>query len=341
MKKHNYAIDLFRFLAALMVVLFHLNQAIEPANNWYRNTVKYGWLGVPVFFVISGYCIMLSAFQAANSMDFLSRRFFRIYPPYWASLLVVLLAACVQKLYLGANAVHNLPRNAAAILANMTLATAPLTAVETSNWVYWSLTCELLFYVTVALALLAGKDKVIYSLTGTSLLAAFLPVQHEGLLFFLDQWPALGLGLSVFYFFRITDRISGFGFASLLLINLYGLLNSSVYQNDYKLVTIAATGLVLGSNYIKIPRNICSALGLYSYSVYLIHVPIGVFVLGLTESEAVKRQPVWNLIYDLSVYLVVSIIARQMYRRIEQPAIHYGRKFSQQYFRGHKGKTAI
>lgn len=340
MKNHNFAIDALRFLAAVMVVLFHQNQANEPLDNWYRNIVKYGWLGVPVFFVISGYCIMLSAFHSANSADFLSRRFFRIYPPYWLSLLVVLLAACIQKLYLGSNAVHNMPRDTGALLANITLTTAPLTHIDTSNWVYWSLTCELLFYIIVALGLLAGKNHIGYLLAAVSLLPSLLPVQHYGLLCFVDQWPAFGMGLSVFYFFRTADRWSWIGFAFLFAVNLYGLLGSQAYPLYYKAFTIGATALITITHYIKVPRNILSTVGLYSYSVYLIHVPVGVFILGLVESNFIKQHPIFNFLYDLVVCLLVSVIAWQMHKFVEQPAINYGRRFSQRYFRASSKTTA-
>jgi len=50
----------------------------------------FGWLGVAVFFVVSGFCIHLSH-QRAKDEDlraFFIRRFFRIYPPYLAALLI-------------------------------------------------------------------------------------------------------------------------------------------------------------------------------------------------------------------------------------------------------------
>ena len=53
-------------------------------------TLRMMYLGVPIFFVISGYCIAASADSSRRKGDspwtFLKRRFWRIYPPYWASL---------------------------------------------------------------------------------------------------------------------------------------------------------------------------------------------------------------------------------------------------------------
>ena len=124
-QKHNFTLDVLRFFAAFIVVIFHLNEAIPHVNNWYRNLIKYGWLGVPIFFVISGYFIIQSADYTKSIKDFLTRRFFRIFPGYWFSLLVVLLATEVQKIYLGDNGIPNVPKNALSVLATSTLTTLP------------------------------------------------------------------------------------------------------------------------------------------------------------------------------------------------------------------------
>lgn len=81
-KERNYTIDLLRFFAATMVVFFYFNETVPFIDNYYRTIVKFGWLGVPVFFVISGYCILLTANTSKNGFDFLIRRLFRIFPSY-------------------------------------------------------------------------------------------------------------------------------------------------------------------------------------------------------------------------------------------------------------------
>ncbi len=95
-------LDAWRGVACLMVVLHHAGFGLlwakdsDPsAGEWARRLVV--WfigqmdLGVPVFFVISGYCIAASMdghrLRGASSWEFLGRRVRRIYPPYWASLL--------------------------------------------------------------------------------------------------------------------------------------------------------------------------------------------------------------------------------------------------------------
>jgi peptidoglycan/LPS O-acetylase OafA/YrhL len=327
MQKHNYMIDMMRFFAALIVVLFHLNQAIPHVDNWYRNLVKYGWLGVPMFFVISGYCIVISAYNSTSVKDFLARRFFRIFPPYWLSIIIVLFAACFQKLYIGSNAVHYIPRNMTDILATITLTTTPLTNVHGMNWVYWTLTCELFFYLTICLVLLFNKKLIVYFLMAISLLAAILPLQNSGILFFIDQWPAFGLGFCIYYFFKASNALSWLCFGVLLLINLFALYAKSGLSSA-AIVTLTTFGLIFISHYVKSPANIFSKLGQHSYSVYLIHVPVGVYIIGLFESKYIQQNAFFNFIYDLTIYAFISIVAWLIYNHVEKPSIEYGRQFS-------------
>src|SRR5216683_2392133 len=85
-------LDHWRGLACVMIVLFHASiylVASETLQSRVANFVVWaihglGW-GVPIFFVISGYCIAAtvdSSRRKANPVrKFFVRRFRRIYPP--------------------------------------------------------------------------------------------------------------------------------------------------------------------------------------------------------------------------------------------------------------------
>ncbi len=99
-------LDAWRGVACLSVVVFHsaYGYAITPASKgdvltnggtlleWLATAVSYLWVGVPLFFVISGYCISASVDAARRKPRpvgrFFTRRFRRIYPPLWAFLAV-------------------------------------------------------------------------------------------------------------------------------------------------------------------------------------------------------------------------------------------------------------
>jgi peptidoglycan/LPS O-acetylase OafA/YrhL len=344
MKKHNYIIDMLRFFAAFIVVLFHLNLFVPYVDNWYRNLVKYGWLGVPVFFVISGYCIMLSASTSSGSLNFLTKRFFRIYPAYWLSLVIVLGAALFQKTYTGTNSVANIPVTVPHIIANITLFTWPVSNIKISNFVYWTLTCEVIFYLIIGITQLFKSTYLKQAfLVAISLISLLLPYQHEGYLFFFDEWPSFGLGISLYYLFYKKNNADWVCASLLLIINTYAMVNKNMalHQIEYIIVAAFTFLAIAGSHFIKSSKNIFSVLGEHSYAVYLIHVPIGFFVLGYLKTDYILRHPFITLFYDVVIYSIISIIAWQVFRFIEKPSMNFGKKLASKYFSNQlKTKTA-
>ena len=92
--KHIEALTSLRFFAALLVVLFHHGQAqFTLAPVWLQNVIKAGYIGVPFFFVLSGFILAYNyAPQVqAKTLDprrFWVARFARIYPVYAVSLII-------------------------------------------------------------------------------------------------------------------------------------------------------------------------------------------------------------------------------------------------------------
>jgi peptidoglycan/LPS O-acetylase OafA/YrhL len=94
-------VDGLRGIAALAVVLVHFREAVnETAGDWIwpvlEKLLSYGYLGVDVFFVISGFVISFSVRNAEHTPGFLFRfgvrRSIRLDPPYWLTIFLELLA---------------------------------------------------------------------------------------------------------------------------------------------------------------------------------------------------------------------------------------------------------
>ncbi|MDY7020398.1 MAG: acyltransferase family protein [Cyanobacteriota bacterium] len=81
-KNRNAWLDTLRGLSAIWVVLYHFNGRIPEQDNLYYQFTRLGYIGVPIFFIISGFCIQLAAKSSKSMSDFFWRRFSRIYPPY-------------------------------------------------------------------------------------------------------------------------------------------------------------------------------------------------------------------------------------------------------------------
>ncbi|SRR5579871_4521806 len=94
--KKLYGLDHLRALAITLVLLFHYQIFSHP--KWIEAAGKFGWTGVDLFFVLSGYLIASQLFFAiakGNQIsfpEFFLKRFFRIIPAY---IVVVIIYFCV------------------------------------------------------------------------------------------------------------------------------------------------------------------------------------------------------------------------------------------------------
>jgi peptidoglycan/LPS O-acetylase OafA/YrhL len=143
------ALDLIRFFAALSVVLYHYISLHAPnAYPLISEAAKYGYLGVPLFFIISGYVIALSA-NNRTALQFGISRFVRLYPALWAGVIftVLVLVVLTDKQY-----------SVQQVLANFTLLNDHFGFKDIDS-VYWTLKVELKFYAGVFLLLIFGVFK--------------------------------------------------------------------------------------------------------------------------------------------------------------------------------------
>jgi len=125
-----------RALAALVVFAYHLHPWSDVP--WLR-PLQYGYAGVTLFFVLSGFILTWTYDPGQTRTHFLIRRLARIYPTY----VVVLAAVVLWSLVSGKG------RDPFAVLTNITLIHAWFTdpAVYAGiNGVTWSLSCEIFFY---------------------------------------------------------------------------------------------------------------------------------------------------------------------------------------------------
>lgn len=127
-----YGIDLVRFACAVSVAAFHLTW-MTPGITWF---LPFGWVGVQVFFVISGLVIANSA-QGATPRQFMTGRFLRIYPTAWCA------AAVSYPLFLWAGYAKG-GFGFEPLYFSVILFPGPFLATA-----YWTLPIELAFYFVV------------------------------------------------------------------------------------------------------------------------------------------------------------------------------------------------
>jgi peptidoglycan/LPS O-acetylase OafA/YrhL len=325
MPKRNYTIDFLRFFASTIVVLFHLNESISFLDNPYRNVVKLGWLGVPIFFVVSGYCIALAANSSKSAIDFAVRRFFRIFPMYWLSLLIVIICVLYHIFFYEHYSLVQLPKSPRSVTATILLLTSPVTPVPTINWVYWSLTVEIFFYIIIGLSLIFRERYRNLFIISVSIISLSPQLAELPGLFFLQQWPSFGLGLALHIIHTNKQKLLP---VLILLINSANLLLFK-HPDHYPLVSFLAFIVIASSIYWKdLPQNYLSKLGDYSYAVYLLHVPLGIYLLGNLKISTIQENIYLNVVYDVAIVIIILATAAFAYKYLELPGIHFGKKIS-------------
>lgn len=141
-----YEIDLLRIFAACSVMLYHYlfstyANVLSPLGFAAPSLLaRYGYLGVDLFFMISGFVVMLTAWNR-TPVSFVISRVVRLYPAYWVA---VTLTAVVSVL-LGAG---RFPIGAIQYLANLTMLNS-LADLENIDVVYWTLWAEVRFYLII------------------------------------------------------------------------------------------------------------------------------------------------------------------------------------------------
>lgn len=210
----NVTLEISRGLAALWVFMFHIKSVIFKVSPLVGKFAKSGYLGVPLFFVISGYCLYASAsstmVKGHSSASFIKRRLLRIYPPFWASIIVVIIFPFIIQLISSLKSGIYVAPSLSYVNYSLRdwLELISLTKIFSNtngdfigafsqvNGVYWSLAIEVQFYVIIYVSMFFETKwtKVLSLVLVLSLLSlSSEAIRNSGL--FMVYWPAFSCGL--------------------------------------------------------------------------------------------------------------------------------------------------
>ncbi len=226
-------LDVFRGLAALWVVMDHSSDRwLSPDHLAYLHQPlywisSYGRLGVTIFFVISGYCITAAAWRSLvlnrSVAGYAKDRVRRIYPPYFASLVLMVLSIqwlAVASAHHWIPAIHHplhLGTGVSYWMGNLFLLQSEF-QVTSINVVYWSLCYEIAFYAVIGVFL--GVSKLIQRkhgphvatvafvalLTGCTVCTLAFEIRTGDPVFPIDLWHLFALGGLLFCGIEINGR---------------------------------------------------------------------------------------------------------------------------------------
>lgn len=146
--QHLRSLTGLRFFAAAAVVLYHAGIQSAPGYDQPYALLRFAYLGVTFFFVLSGFVLVWSARDSDTASGFYRRRFARVWPVHALTF--------VAAIALAAAALIDQRGPARSSLLNVTLLQAWSNDGEVVygfNGVSWSLSCELFFYALFPLML--------------------------------------------------------------------------------------------------------------------------------------------------------------------------------------------
>ena len=354
-----------RGIAATAVFMFHWYQFFPSAAEVARPAILagtlldpavylgFGWMGVPLFFVLSGYLLGGQVVHADLDTTFLRRfwlrRFLRIYPAVWAELAILLMLGTVIAGLISKHGMATLP------LQFLLWINLPPFMAQPINGVWWTLPVELGFYL-----LLPFVGLLVRYVTWTTVLAgaALITVGWRAGWFFaantdnyvtilpiLDSLPGVLLtfilGFSLNFLpgrLSIAQRRRGVAISLIALLALmqWQLTLDNVYWTGHwilvlwpPLTAIPIAGLVYflrdpSAEWQWLGQRWLIWLGHISFGIYLWHFQVmRVLVLLYPDLWGTPSTSMLALIISLPTTLV---LAASSYYLIEKPLMGWGKK---------------
>lgn len=334
---HLGMLDAMRFIAALAVVAFHYTARQSPGWNGFPpeelagvgQWAAYGRMGVPLFFVISGFVLMMSSW-GKDVQSFIASRIGRLFPAFWVavafSVVLVVVLWPENPAYLG----HQVTTSGA--LLNFTMVNSAF-SVPDIDGPYWTLWYEARFYALIAVLILVGitRNRVLAFCALWPIVGAMAGSTNSEMLIALlmpDYAPFFAGGMLLYVIYR-----DGHDLGVWLLIGMQGAfaLNFSINTYSYALpletlwvpskaviaiFTAACFGLVALVTLTPVARwnmKWMAFAGALTYPVYLLHENLGWYVIHLVRDRV---SPWTAVLAAAAVTLVAAVLLHQL---VEKP----------------------
>lgn len=322
-QEYFHSVVSLRGIACLLVCFYHFcwGAAHHPHEGITRFIGQKGWIGVQIFFVISGfvipYTLHVHKYRLRNLPRFFAKRAIRLEPSYLVALFIFILVGFM----LQSSETANL--SISSIFMNM-FYLVPFD--KESSWVIsiaWTLFVELQYYLLIALTFvgLNSNNRL------TRNIFFMLILLSSGLWYLIPEtslfrqtiicrWIPLFMLGNLAYYYK-TGKVSQKEFWILLAVTTIG-----TYFHLTKLITVtglATVGVLLLFNK-KI--RILGFLGGISYSIYLMHPMAIMLSTALWENSDFPNDDVFVLVM-LALTILISL---GLYYLVEKPTHALSRK---------------
>lgn len=297
----------------------------------------YGAFGVAVFFLISGFVIPISL-RNISTGQFLTRRFFRIYPVYWFCLLISIAMYVICSWYWSTPLSDRISMTF--LVKNIPLVHSAA-GLPSLDFVSWSLAVEIKFYVLFALVSWIGKSahqvlQLFISFMALCCVAAFFSthgLNSPSLISYavsdMKFIAFMFLGCLFYYvlYRELSTRVAlGYAvviYALFVTINSFyepGLFGALTKNYTYALVLFSLCYL-LRARFKK--NRILDFLADISFPLYLVHSMIGYVSMPILISKGMSFTFAWMI--SLGVTVIVAFL---VHRYVEIPVNDFGKRLS-------------
>lgn len=324
---YRFDIQVMRGIAISLVIAYHIG--LSPFKN--------GFLGVDIFFVISGF-LMANIYQSAGLNQFYFRRITRLIPAYLLSIFITLLVA-IWILSPSDYAQTSLQAITAVLLIPNFYFWSRNSYFQLSDFNpllhFWSLGVEIQFYFIVPIiAFLSRKyrNAILYLILLSFLACIWLISISPKTSFYLPPlrlWEFLiGYQISNYAkhsiiekFKKVNSKIILFFAALMLIFALTWPING--FSNSYLLghpglgafVVVVVTAIIILCN-LKAPQNFVfkffALIGDYSYILYLTHFPVLIFLnYKFFQGTSTRINSASDFILFLLICVSISVLIRK------------------------------
>lgn len=321
-------LDGLRFLAAFAVLAYHFTtmdriwhqraDALFPAQ-----TAAYGWLGVHLFFLISGFVICMSSWGRGVG-SFLLSRAVRLYPAYWLSVVAVAVVLTVWPFV-------QEPVGLGDALVNLTMFHEPLGSPAVAE-VYWTLWAELRFYLLFSLVVWWGltyRRVVAFCLVWLGAVTVAKAVVDNGVVhtvLMTDYAPLFTAGVAFYLMYRFRPTLLSWAIVACSFVLAVPAVryrasleafHGVVVQSWPAVVLLAVCFLLIAAVALGwlswVRGRWLVAIGALTYPLYLLHLDLGGTMLYLWKGS----MPPLLLVAVVTCLMV--LFAWLVHRFVERP----------------------